>query len=98
MTLKDAQHSLLENVAAISADFHTHSLYDRCYEIVLSKENGFASAYDICIQMAEALTDWELQTGAVQAIYDVSGLSWIEVVDVYVATLLQQMVSTESTV
>jgi hypothetical protein len=88
--------SLLQNVAAISAELHTHKgfsdFYDACSEVI----NGFVGAYDVCIEMAQALTDWEKDNGGPFVAYDTTDLSWIDVVAIYVDTVMKHMMATQT--
>ena len=82
------EHSLRQNIAAISGDFHTHRLYDEFYKMFGELMDGFVGHYALCIAMAEALTNWELENGVGQA-YDAAGVPWIEVVEDFVETVLK---------
>ena len=62
-------HNLLQNVAAISGDFHTHKLYHCFYDAFGKHMDGFIGNYNICIEMARVLTDWETANGGSRA-YD----------------------------
>jgi hypothetical protein len=88
-------HSLVQNVAAISADFHTHTRYDEFYELGCDSMGGFVGIYDICIEMAQALTDWEDDNGGAFVAYDDAGLNWIEVVTQYVDTVMAQIIDSD---
>ena len=82
--------SMLENVAAISGDFHTHCAYEEFYDTFGPKINGFPGVYEICISMAKAMTDWEiLQTrkGYTEP-YGEVGLDWIVVVEEFVDRII----------
>jgi hypothetical protein len=92
--LTDAQRHFARNIAAISGDFHTHSLYSVFYEIFGTMIDGFIGHYEICIQMAEALTDWETANGAAMA-YEDLGTPWIEIVEKYVDTVISRSIQTE---
>lgn len=81
------EQSTLRNVAAISGDFHTHRLFDAFYDTFGKLVSGFVGNYEICISMANALTDWELSNGLGEA-YDNADVSWIEVVEDFVDTVL----------
>ena len=85
------KHSLLQNIAAISGDFHTHKRYWEFYETFGKNIDGFVGQYDICIGMAKALTDWENANGGLDA-YDRHGLIWIEIVEQYVAAVLDRSI------
>jgi len=89
----DSEHSLLQNVAAISGDFHTHKLYWEFYETFGKHIDGFVGQYDICIEMAKALTDWENENGSLCA-YDEAHLPWIEIVEKYVEAIISRSVNT----
>ena len=56
-------YNLLQNVASISGDFHTHKLCHCFYDTFGKYIDGFIGNYDICIEMARALTDWETANG-----------------------------------
>jgi hypothetical protein len=92
----DYHTSLLQNVAAISAELHTHKgfceFYDACGEVI----NGFVGAYDVCIEMAQTLTDWEKDHGGPFIAYDTTDLSWIDVVAIYVDTVMKHMMETQT--
>jgi len=90
----DAQRQFAQNIAAISGDFHTHRLFSVFYEIFGNMIDGFVGHYEICIQMAEALTDWETANGAAMA-YEDLGTPWIEIVENYVDTVISGSVQTE---
>jgi hypothetical protein len=89
MTLKEAQQSLHQNIAAISVEFHLHPLFDQFSDIIGPQVNGFPGIYTLCVQMAEVLTDWEFRSGAGTAIYDTLGIGWIDLVEDYVAAMLR---------
>ena len=75
--LAEAQRQFSQNIAAISADFHTHRRYWEFYETFGKLIDGFIGNYDLCVEMAESLTDWELENGGLMA-YEDNGVPWIE--------------------
>ena len=81
------EHSLKQNIAAISGDFHTHRLYGEFYDAFGKLIDGFVGQYELCIAMAETLTNWELANGLAEA-YENAGVPWIEVVESFVETVL----------
>jgi hypothetical protein len=87
----DRQHSLLQNVAAISGDLHTHVLYWQFYEISGRHIDGFVGNYETCIRMAKALTAWEAANGDSLA-YEDLGTTWIEIVERYVHAMINRSV------
>lgn len=89
----NSQHSLLQNVAAISGDFHTHQRYWEFYETFGKRIDGFVGQYDICIEMAKALTDWENENGGNLA-YDHAPRPWIEIVERFVAAMIERSIET----
>jgi hypothetical protein len=89
----DAQRQFAQNIAAISGDFHTHSLYFAFYDAFGKMIDGFVGNYEICIQMAQALTDWEMANGGAMA-YENLSTSWIEMVQRYVDALIHQSIET----
>jgi hypothetical protein len=58
-----AQPQFAQNIAAISGDFHTHCQYSVFHEIFGKMIDGFSGHYEICVRMAEALTNWETANG-----------------------------------
>ncbi len=93
-TLIEANRQHAQNIAAIAAEFHTHRLYNDFYDAFGKLIDGFIGNYEICIQMAEALTDWELEHGGLMA-YEDLGTPWIEIVEKYVDTVISGSVQTE---
>ena len=91
--LPEAQRQLSQNIAAISAEFHTHRRYWEFYETFGRLIDGFIGNFDLCVEMAEALTDWELENGGLMA-YENSGVPWIEVVENYVEDMLERSLAT----
>jgi hypothetical protein len=87
-------YNLLQNVAAISGDFHTHKLCHCFYDTFGKYIDGFIGNYDICIEMARSLTDWETANGGSGA-YDQLGTPWIEVVENYVEAIITLSLATE---
>jgi hypothetical protein len=83
--------SLHENIAAISAELHTHDLYEQFYVRHGDLLNGFTGIFALCVAMAEDMTAWETDNGGLAA-YDLRGTSWIEVVEEYVDTFLRRAV------
>jgi hypothetical protein len=83
-----AGHSVMQNIAAISGEFHTHRRYWEFYEAFGTMIDGFVGQYELCIAMGEALTDWELGNGVGQA-YENAGAPWIEVVEDFVDAMLE---------
>lgn len=83
------QHSLLQNVAAISGDFHTHQRYWQFYETFGKHIDGFVGNYEICIRMAQALTAWEAGNDGNLA-YETLGVPWIEVIGEYTGVMIDQ--------
>src|ERR1039457_5533249 len=61
------QQSFAQNLAAIAAEFHTHRLYNDFYDTFGKYIDGFIGNYDLCVRMAEALTDWENSKGGLLA-------------------------------
>ena len=91
---REAQRQFTQNIAAISAEFHTHRLYNAFYETFGELVDGFVGNYELCISMAEALTDWELEHGGLMA-YENAGVPWIEVVENFVEDMLERSIETE---
>jgi hypothetical protein len=87
-------HTLLQNVAAISGDFHTHKLYHCFYDTFGKNIDGFVGNYDICIEMARALTDWEIVNGGPAAAYDDAPMPWIEIVEHFVDSMMLRSIET----
>jgi len=83
----DAQRQFAQNLAAISGDFHTHRLYHAFYDKFGRMIDGFIGNYEICIRMAGALTDWEMENGGAMAWEDF-GTPWIEIVEKYVDAVI----------
>lgn len=86
-------YNLLENVAAISAEFHTHRSYGAFYDTFGKYIDGFVGNYSLCIDMAEALTNWENGNGGPDA-YENHGTPWIEIVERYVAAMIDRSLET----
>ena len=86
-------HNLLQNVAAISGDFHTHKFYHCFYDTFGKHVDGFIGNYNICIEMARALTDWENANGGSGA-YDDLGIPWIEMVENFVENMILRSIET----
>jgi hypothetical protein len=91
-------HSLVQNVAAISAEFHMHKRYAEFYEQGCDSIGGFVGVYDICIEMGQALTDWEDDHGGASCAYDDAGIDWIEVVTQYVDAVITQMITFDDSI
>lgn len=82
----DRNQSTLENVAAISGDFHTHSRYEEFYDTFGPRINGFPGIYAICVAMAKTMTEWEaslIRKGHIE-LYGENGIDWIIAVEEYV--------------
>lgn len=92
MTIHDP-YNLLENVAAISAEFHTHGSYADFYDAFGKHIGGFGGNYSLCIDMADALTNWENANGGPGA-YENHGTPWIEIVERYVAAMIDRSLET----
>jgi hypothetical protein len=90
----DRQHSLLQNVAAISGDFHTHRDYWAFYETFGKHIDGFVGQYQLCIEMAKALTDWESANGGPYLAYEDHELLWIDIIKRYVAAMIRRALET----
>ena len=86
-------HNLLQNLAAISGDFHTHKFFHRFYDTFGKHMDGFIGNYNICIEMARALTDWETTNGGSRA-YDDLETPWIEIVERFVESMILRSVET----
>ena len=84
-----AAESYAQNIAAISAELHAHPRYGAYYEAFADQINGFVGVYELCISMAAALTDWELDHGGLMA-YENRGVTWIEVVECFVDEMLER--------
>ncbi len=82
------ERSLRQNIAAIAGDFHTHPCYWGFHDMFGKHIDGFVGHYDLCIAMAQALTDWEVANGMAQA-YENAGVPWIEVVESFVNDILE---------
>ena len=91
-------HSLVQNVAAISAEFHTHKRYAEFYDQGCDSIGGFVGIYDICIEMGQALTDWEDANGGASYAYDNADIDWIEVVTQYVDAVITQMITFDDSI
>ena len=57
--------------------------------------DGFVGNYELCISMAEALTDREHEHGGPMMAYDNAGVAWIEVVEDFVEDMLERSIETE---
>ena len=88
-----ALQSYSQNIAAISAELHGHPLYDQYYEAFGEQISGFIGVYELCVSMAEALTDWEAANGGMMA-YENRDVTWIEVVEAFVDELLERSLAT----
>ena len=87
------QQSFAQNIAAIAAEFHTHRLYNDFYDAFGKHTAGFVGIYDLCITMAEALTDWEISNGDLLA-YDNADVTWIEVIENFTDDMLERSIET----
>ena len=85
-------YNLLQNIAAISADFHTHVRYDEFYETGCETIGGFFGVYDICIEMAQVLTLWELENGGELPAYDELNVMWVDVFTQYVNSVITRII------
>ena len=90
------EHSLRQNIAAISGELHRHRLFDEFYESQGERINGGIGLHDFCIAMAQALTDWEIANGLAEA-YETAGVPWIEVVEDLVDTILDVATDPDAT-
>jgi hypothetical protein len=93
-TSTEPQRNFAQNLAAISGDFHTHRLYNAFYETFGRMIDGFIGNYEICIEMAAALTDWETDNGGPMA-YENLGTPWIEIVEKYVDAVISGSMGSE---
>jgi hypothetical protein len=87
-------HSLLQNVAAVSAEFHAHERYYDFYT-AFGHLDGFVGIYDLCIRMAKALSAWENENGGTQA-YEEFGSTWIEVVEEFTGSMIDRSLRDEA--
>jgi len=94
----DDPYNLLQNIAAISADFHTHVRYDEFYETGCETIGGFIGVYDICIDMAQALTLWEWENSGQSTVYDELDISWLDVFTQYVDVMINHMIDSRTIV
>ncbi len=85
---REIEHSLKQNISALSAEFHTHPRYAEFYDTVGAHIEGFVGQYELCIAMAEALTEWEVAHGLTEA-YEQRGICWIDVIADFVDTIIQ---------
>jgi carbon storage regulator CsrA len=69
-----APWALLDNVAAISAEFHRHSKYDEFYDTFGAKLAGFPGIWDFCAQLGVYATEAQL------AIKKQDSYEWLDVV------------------
>ena len=74
----------LENAIAISASFHTNQNYQKFYEGLGVKVNGFTGIYDLIADMAKTLTEYEKSHGDNPWDNGLAGRDWMEFVDDYV--------------
>lgn len=65
---------LLENVAAVSAEFHRDARYGRFYETYAEQLSGFPGIWKFCVTAGRAFTVAEPRVNE----------DWIETVDAYV--------------
>lgn len=75
---------LLENVAILSADLHTHKNYGAFYERLGPDVGGFPGVYRFVIEMAKVMTDWEERHGGAEAFEGPSFGSWAEASEKFV--------------
>ncbi len=89
LIVADAQRQFAQNIDAISGDFHTHFLYTAFCDTFGGMIDGFVGNYEICIQMAASLTDWEIANGSAMA------TPWIEIVEKYVDAVISGSIRAE---
>ncbi len=80
------QKELYENIAAISADLHTHRKFPKFYERIGPDVGGCMGIYALCGRIGEALTHWEADNGRTEC-YDKLGLNYIEFLEAIVAKI-----------
>lgn len=89
-TVPDGEQALLlENVAILSADFHTHRNYHPFYQKFGPELGGFPGIYRLVIDMARTMTDWEKRHGGSEA-FEVSTLSWPEASERFVDAVISR--------
>lgn len=83
----------LENAIAISADFHTHTEFDKFRDRFEGQLHGMMGIYDLIASMARALTTLEDVTPDIweQCVF---GLDWVEFVEHYVDFYIGDSMST----
>lgn len=92
----EREFSLQENIAAISAELHTHALYWPFYEQQGRYIDGFVGNFRLAINMAKALTLWEDLHGGHGEAYDKNGLIWLELVQTYTDHMLRATLAQDS--
>jgi len=90
------QTILLENVAILSADFHTDKEYARFYQRFGPDLGGFPGIYRLVIDMARTMTKWEVEHGGGGEAFDISGLSWPEASEKFVNAVISRSLKDES--
>jgi hypothetical protein len=86
-------HNHSQNIAAISAEFHTHRQYNEFYDTFGKFIDGFIGNYEVCIAMADALSAWETSNGGMMA-YENAEVPWIEVIENFVEEMLERCIET----
>lgn len=88
------QALLLENVAILSADFHTHKDYHPFYRKFGPELGGFPGVYRLVIDMARSMTEWEKQHGGSEA-FEVSSLTWAEASEKFADAVISRSLKDE---
>lgn len=83
----EIEHSLRQNIAALSGELHTHPRLAEFCDTFGKYVEGFVGHYEICVAMAEALTEWEISNGLSEA-YEQCGVCWIDIIADFVDRLI----------
>ena len=81
---------LLENAIAISAVMHGSENFATFYDIIGHKVGGFTGIYDLCAEMARALSAYENEHGGQHLCWEEQpdGLDWAEVTERFVDSVM----------
>lgn len=82
------QQSKEQNIAAITAAVHDHEDAALIYENIAPEVGGFPGVYDLFIQLAGSLTDWEEKQGGLGA-YEDNYTDWLDIVGAIAQKLVE---------
>ena len=81
--------SLHQNIAVFSVELFASRFFDEFYKTFCHRLHGSVGIYDLAVEYATALTEWEYANGGIVS-YECFGLDWYGVVGAFLMSFCRK--------